>query len=165
VEISTTKVKSSAAPGAAVWWRLALWLSESVIPVSLARGASTKPVWQGARHRNAQGRLRPCSHRLPARFMPGLSKEAETLLSLQSTWKQHQSCVHTCLGQQGHGLPGQRSPPEQVLFYPKEWMECFTWLKTTVGNRYFANRKNTDAIECASSVLMCWKTTMAAKIL
>lgn len=30
---------------------------------------------------------------------------------------------------------------------------------------YIANTKNTDAIECANSVLMCWKTTKAAKML
>lgn len=43
------------------------------------------------------------------------------------------------------------------------------WLKTLVGKRLCSptllNTKNTDAIEHTNSVLMCWKTTQAAKML
>lgn len=92
VEISITKVKSSTTPGATVTQSLILWLFKSVIPVSLAWGTRTKSAWQGERPRKAERNLSPCGHHLPACVMPGLPKRADTRISLQSTWKKHQSC-------------------------------------------------------------------------
>lgn len=92
VEISITKVKSSTTSGATVTQRLILWLFKSVIPVSLAWGTRPKLAWQGERPRKAEWSFSPCSHHLPACIIPGLSKKDETSISLQSTWKKHQSC-------------------------------------------------------------------------
>lgn len=128
----------------------------SLIPVLLMKAVRTKFTWQGKRTSSAEKSL--WSSPLHVRY----TQKSLRLISLQNTWKKHQCCRSTHLGQQGCAFPVQGIPHEEFKLYPKDEMEHFTWLKTTASKRSHSTTLLTQKLQMLLNVpIMSWKHSCA----